>query len=144
MTFARARQHMAPGSPRHIIAKDHMEFRVKRAPHITAEGPNGTAPVRIRGGKLRGMSYESPISSAQVKSAILLAGLYAKGKTTVREPSPSRNHTELMLDYFLVRTAREDNEVSVFGDQMPESRDFSIPGDISSAAFWLVAAGAQP
>jgi 3-phosphoshikimate 1-carboxyvinyltransferase len=111
---------------------------------ITSDGPNETAPIRIRGAKLRGIEYSSPISSAQVKSAILLAGLFAKGKTTVREPAQSRNHTELMLDYFLVRIAREDHATIIFGDQMPESRDFTIPGDISSAAFWLVAAGAQP
>jgi 3-phosphoshikimate 1-carboxyvinyltransferase len=85
------------------------------------------------------------VASAQVKSALLLAGLFAKGKTTVHEPSMSRNHTELMLNYFLVRTVREDDEsTSIFGDQVPESRDFLVPGDISSAAFWLVAAGAQP
>lgn len=112
---------------------------------IVAEGPNDTAPLRITGSKLRGIDYESPISSAQVKGALLLAGLFAKGKTSVREPFPSRNHTELMLEYFLVRTAQEeDGTVAIFGDQVPESRDFSIPGDISSAAFWLVAAGAQP
>src|SRR5204862_5333796 len=76
---------------------------------------------------------------------LLLAGLFAKGKTTVHEPVQSRNHTELMLNYFLVRTAREEDEaISIFGDQVPESRDFAIPGDISSAAFWLVAAAAQP
>src|SRR2546422_311897 len=75
----------------------------------------------------------------------VLAGLFAKGKTTVNEPAISRNHTELMLSYFLVRTAKEeDGGVTIFGDQTPESRDFAIPGDISSAAFWLVAAGAQP
>lgn len=112
---------------------------------IVAEGPNDSPPIRIRGTKLRGAAYNSPIASAQVKSAILLAGLFAKGKTTVNEPVPSRNHTELMLSYFLVRTVKEEGGgISIFGDQMPESRDFNIPGDISSAAFWLVAAGAQP
>ena len=112
---------------------------------IVAEGPNDSPPIRIRGSKLRGVEYNSPIPSAQVKSAILLAGLFAKGKTTVNEPVPSRNHTELMLSYFLVRTVKEeDGGVSIFGDQVPESRDFNIPGDISSAAFWLVAAAAQP
>jgi 3-phosphoshikimate 1-carboxyvinyltransferase len=112
---------------------------------ITAEGPNESPPLRITGANLKGFEYDSPIASAQVKSAVLLAGLFAKGKTTVTEPSPSRNHTELMLNYFLVRTAKEqDGGVSVFGDQVPESRDFIIPGDISSAAFWLVAAAAQP
>jgi 3-phosphoshikimate 1-carboxyvinyltransferase len=113
--------------------------------NIVAEGPNSSPPLRITGSKLRGIEYESPVASAQVKSALLLAGLFAKGKTTVREPSQTRNHTELMLNYFLVRTAKEeDGAVSVFGDQVPESRDFTVPGDISSAAFWLVAAAAQP
>lgn len=117
----------------------------KMGAHIVAEGPNETAPVKIHGVKLHGCRHQLPIASAQVKSALLLAGLFAKGKTTVHEPVVSRNHTELMLSYFLVRTAREnDSGTSVFGDQVPESRDFEIPGDISSAAFWLVAAGAQP
>jgi 3-phosphoshikimate 1-carboxyvinyltransferase len=112
---------------------------------IVAEGPEHTPPLRIRGGSLRGISYKSPVASAQVKSAVLLAGLFAKGKTTIDEPSASRNHTELLFSYFLVRTAKDDNgAVSVFGDQIPESRDFTIPGDISSAAFWLVAAASQP
>lgn len=112
--------------------------------NIVAEGPNESPPLRLTGAKLRGFAYHSPIASAQVKSALLLAGLFAKGKTTVYEPSLSRNHTELMLEYFLVRTVKEENGVSIFGDQTPESRDFTIPGDISSAAFWLVAAAAQP
>jgi 3-phosphoshikimate 1-carboxyvinyltransferase len=117
----------------------------KMGANIVAEGPEQTAPLRIRGGSLCGIHYKSPIASAQVKSAVLLAGLFAKGKTTVDEPSPSRNHTELMFSYFLVRTAKAgDGSISVFGDQVPESRDFTIPGDISSAAFWLVAAAAQP
>ena len=117
----------------------------KMGANIVAEGPEQTPPLRIHGGSLQGIEYSSPIASAQVKSAVLLAGLFAKGKTTVNEPSASRNHTELMFNYFLVRTAgNEDGSVSVFGDQMPESRDFDIPGDVSSAAFWLVAAAAQP
>jgi 3-phosphoshikimate 1-carboxyvinyltransferase len=117
----------------------------KMGANIVAQGPNETAPVKIHGVKLKGARHDLPIASAQVKSALLLAGLFAKGKTTVHEPSPSRNHTELMLNYFLVRTVREeDDTISIFGDQVPESRDFKIPGDISSAAFWLVAAAAQP
>jgi 3-phosphoshikimate 1-carboxyvinyltransferase len=115
----------------------------KMGADIVAEGPEQTPPLRIRGGSLRGIHYRSPVASAQVKSAILLAGLFAKGKTTVDEPSASRNHTELMFNYFLIRTAKSEDAISVFGDQIPESRDFSIPGDISSAAFWLVAAAAQ-
>src|SRR5947207_11865646 len=117
----------------------------KMGAHIIAEGPNETAPVKIHGVKLKGSRHDLPVASAQVKGALLLAGLFAKGKTTVHEPAVSRNHTELMLNYFLVRIVREeDGSTSVFGDQVPESRDFLIPGDISSAAFWLVAAGAQP
>ena len=112
---------------------------------VVAQGPHESAPIKIHGVKLKGARHDLKIASAQVKSALLLAGLFAKGKTTVHEPSMSRNHTELMLNYFLVRTVREeDGAISVFGDQIPESRDFSIPGDISSAAFWLVAAAAQP
>jgi len=117
----------------------------KMGADIVAEGPEQTPPLRIRGGSLRGINYRSPIASAQVKSAVLLAGLFAKGKTTVDEPAASRSHTEVLFNYFLVRTAKDEKgRVSVFGDQIPESRDFAIPGDISSAAFWLVAAAAQP
>ncbi len=113
--------------------------------NILAEGPEQTPPLRIRGGSLRGIHYRLPIASSQVKSALLLAGLFAKGKTTVEEPSPTRNHTEMMFNYFLVSTAKDgEGSVTVFGDQVPESRYFTIPGDISSAAFWLVAAAAQP
>jgi 3-phosphoshikimate 1-carboxyvinyltransferase len=111
---------------------------------IKAEGENETAPLLIEGAPLHGINYASPISSAQLKSALLFAGLFAKGKTTVREPVATRNHTELMLNYFLVRADQDEEGVSIFGDQVPESRDFSIPGDISSAAFWLVAAAVQP
>src|SRR5881296_3330316 len=111
---------------------------------VVAEGPDGTAPLRIHGGSLRGIQYRPSAASAQVKGALLLAGLFAKGKTTVEELASTRNHMEKMLNYFLVRSTKEDDgSVSVFGDQVPESRDFDIPGDISSAAFWLVAAAAQ-
>jgi len=111
---------------------------------VVAEGPEGTPPLRVQSGTLRGIHYRPFVASAQVKGALLLAGLLARGKTTVEEPAPTRNHMEKMLNYFLVRTTSEDDgSVTVFGDQVPESRDFDIPGDISSAAFWLVAAGAQ-
>jgi len=95
------------------------------------------------------------MASAQVKSAILFAGLSADGVTTVIEPSPSRDHTERMLEYFLVKLRREEvrpergrksheYRVSMLGQQQIESRDFAVPGDISSAAFWLVTAACQP
>ncbi|MEP7070763.1 MAG: 3-phosphoshikimate 1-carboxyvinyltransferase [Verrucomicrobiota bacterium] len=112
---------------------------------IVAEGPDQTAPLRIQGRTLHALDYRLPLASAQVKGAILLAGLFARGKTTVTELTPTRNHTELMLRYFMVRTTKSPQGViGIFGDQVPESRDFTIPGDLSSAAFWLVAAAAQP
>lgn len=112
---------------------------------ILDEGGNGTAPLLIRGKTLSPIHYDSPVASAQVKSAILLAGMFAKGKTSVTEPAQSRNHTERMLEYFLVQLGSDADTrtVSIVGGQTPESRDFFIPGDISSAAFWLVAAAAQ-
>jgi 3-phosphoshikimate 1-carboxyvinyltransferase len=86
-----------------------------------------------------------PVPSAQVKSAILLAGLFAKGKTAIVEETQTRDHTERMLRYFFVRTTRDENgTIAIFGDQVPESRDFRIPGDLSSATYWLTAAAAQP
>jgi 3-phosphoshikimate 1-carboxyvinyltransferase len=113
--------------------------------NIVAEGPDNTAPLRIRGGNLRGVKYQMPIASAQVKSAILLAGLFARGKTIVTELAATRDHTERMLRYFFVRTTNsEKGAITIFGDQVPESRDFHIPGDLSSAAYWLTAAAAQP
>ncbi len=111
---------------------------------FVAEGGDGRPPLKVKGAKLRSIQYASPVSSAQVKSAILLAGLFAEGKTTVTEPSQSRDHTERMLEYFLVRPQKNGLSTSIRGGQTPESRDFEVPGDISSAAFWLVAAAANP
>ena len=122
---------------------------------ITALGANDCAPLVIRGAPMQGITYSPPMASAQVKSAILFAGLYADGVTTVIEPSPSRDHTERMLEYFLVKLRREEvraersrksheYRVSMLGQQQIESRDFAVPGDISSAAFWLVTAACQP
>jgi 3-phosphoshikimate 1-carboxyvinyltransferase len=114
---------------------------------IKATGPGETAPLTIRGGALTPIRYELPIASAQVKSAILFAALRTAGKTSLVEPIATRDHTERMLSYFLVRSQREKLGngylISMYGDQVPESRDFTVPGDISSAAFWLVAAAAQ-
>ncbi len=111
---------------------------------ITAEGRDGRPPLVIEGGHLRPIQYFSPVASAQVKSAVLLAGMFASGKTSVTEPTQSRDHTERMLEYFLVRPQKIDLTVNLHGGQTPESRDFEVPGDISSAAFWLVAAAAHP
>jgi len=125
---------------------------------LRAEGDNQCPPLVVEGGPLAGITYRLPVASAQVKSAILLAGLFAKGITTVIESARSRDHTERMLEYFLVRLRREEIweggvlvgrklkeiRISLDGGQIPESRDFHVPGDISSAAFWMVAAAAQP
>jgi 3-phosphoshikimate 1-carboxyvinyltransferase len=116
----------------------------KMGAKLQAEGPNNAPPLVIEGGNLHNIAYESPVASAQVKSAVLLAGLFAKGKTSVTEPVQSRNHTERMLSWFLIKPHINNLTVSISGDQTPESRDFRVPGDISSAAFWLVAAAAQP
>lgn len=111
---------------------------------ITAKGEGGRPPLVIEGGRLQPIAYTSPVASAQVKSAILLAGLFAKGKTSVTEPEQTRNHTETMLAWHLVRPYKDGRTVSILGEATPESRDFTVPGDISSAAFWMVAAAAQP
>ncbi len=111
---------------------------------LTTEGSEGRPPLLIEGGNLRPLQYVSPVASAQVKSAVLLAGMFASGKTSVTEPTQSRDHTERMLEYFLVRPQIQDRTVSIYGGQIPESQDFMVPGDISSAAFWLVAAAAHP
>src|SRR5262249_61068332 len=101
-----------------------------------AAGRGGSPRLRIHGGSLRGIRYRASVASAQVKGALLLAGLFARGKTTVEEALPTRNHMEKIFNYFLVRTAAEDDaSVTVFCDQVPASRGFYIPGDISSRAF---------
>jgi 3-phosphoshikimate 1-carboxyvinyltransferase len=104
----------------------------------------GCAPLFIHAAKLQAITYEMPMASAQVKSAVLLAGMFAEGKTTVIQPAETRDHTERMLASFHVSTRHEGNAISIFGGQIPQSCDFTVPGDISSAAFWLVAAAALP
>jgi 3-phosphoshikimate 1-carboxyvinyltransferase len=104
----------------------------------------GCAPLFIHAAKLSPITYDMPMASAQVKSAVLLAGLFAEGKTTVIQPAVTRDHTERMMASFQVSTRTENNAISIYGGQMPESCDFTVPGDISSAAFWLVAAAALP
>jgi 3-phosphoshikimate 1-carboxyvinyltransferase len=111
---------------------------------IVAEGAGDTAPLLVRGRRLHPVDYQLPVASAQVKSAILLAALFTDGKTTITEPSPSRDHTERMFHYFRVKTVRQENQLSIWGGQTLESRDFEVPGDMSSAAFWVVAAAAMP
>lgn len=102
------------------------------------------APISIRGGNLKGITYQSPVASAQVKSGILLAGLQAEGVTTVSETHRSRNHTENMLESFGVKVKREGLSVSVEGGQQLTATNVEVPGDISSAAFFLVAGAIVP
>lgn len=101
-------------------------------------------PLSTRGGELKGIHYQSPVASAQVKSAILLAGLSAEGKTTVTEPEKSRDHTERMLQAFGVQVDVDGNTVSIEGGQQLKAAAIHVPGDISSAAFFLVAGAIVP
>jgi len=112
---------------------------------LETEGAGDCPPLIINGSaSLRGIEYRLPVASAQVKSCVLLAGLLAQGKTTVVQPVATRDHTERMLEFFGVPPERDGERISVTGGRLPKARDFSVPGDISSAAFWLVAAAAQP
>jgi 3-phosphoshikimate 1-carboxyvinyltransferase len=101
---------------------------------------DGRPPVRIHGTpKLRALDYALPVASAQVKSAVLLAGLRAFGRTRITEPAPSRDHTERMLSAFGVEVLREGATVAVEGGQRLTGRPVAVPADFSSAAFFLVA-----
>lgn len=102
------------------------------------------APLAIQGAPLAAIRYALPVASAQVKSAILLAGLYATGVTVVEEPKSSRDHTERMLQYFGVDLEKQGNIISMDGGQNLQGRQVAVPGDISSAAFFLVAASIVP
>ena len=106
---------------------------------ITSLNQNDCAPLRIEGKPLHGIHYQSPVASAQVKSAILLAGLYADGETSVTEPYVSRNHTELMFEAFGVPVHREGTTVTIRPIDSLNAQKILVPGDISSAAYFLVA-----
>lgn len=103
--------------------------------------PKGTAPLVIRPiDGLRGVNYNMPVASAQVKSCLLLAGLYADGETSVTEPAPTRDHTERMLRGFGYEVKTEGNRISLQGGGSLSACDIDVPADISSAAFFLVGA----
>jgi 3-phosphoshikimate 1-carboxyvinyltransferase len=107
--------------------------------------PNGCAPLRIKGQRpLRAVEYQLPIASAQIKSAVLLAGLAADGVTTVEEPTPTRNHTELLLKDFGASIERNGKQIRLRGGVELTSRNLFVPGDISSAAFFIAAAISLP
>lgn len=101
-------------------------------------------PLAIRGGKLRAIDYALPVASAQVKSCVLLAGLYADGETVVREPVRTRDHTELALREFGAEVRSTRGFASVQGRPRLTGRELAVPGDLSSAAFFLVAAMLLP
>ncbi|RJQ30847.1 MAG: 3-phosphoshikimate 1-carboxyvinyltransferase [Actinobacteria bacterium] len=100
---------------------------------------NGYAPLEINGTQLKGITYELPVASAQVKSAVLIAGLLAKGQTTVIEPQKSRDHTERMLNYLGAAITSENNEIRIKGQTQLTGLPIEIPGDLSSAAFFIAA-----
>jgi len=116
--------------------------------HIGLSGQKGTLPMVICGGRLKGIGYLLPMASAQVKSCVLLAGLYAEGKTSVIEPRPTRDHTEKLFEALGIPVQIKGLEISIegYGPRGPrfKARDFVVPGDFSSAAFWIVAVAARP
>src|SRR5690606_28299406 len=112
--------------------------------HIHGRMGDTLAPLVIKGGDLQGIEYDSPVASAQVKSALLLAGLYAEGKTTVREPAKSRDHSERMLAAMGADIAGDGAAVSVAPVPTLEPLSLRVPGDISSAAPWLVLGACHP
>ncbi|MBQ7265786.1 MAG: 3-phosphoshikimate 1-carboxyvinyltransferase [Firmicutes bacterium] len=100
---------------------------------------NGYAPLNIKGSQLKAIDYTLPVASAQVKSSVILAGLFAQGQTIVREPAPSRDHTEIMLNYFGANIKNEKGVIVSAPVEELYAKPIDVPGDISSAAFFMVA-----
>ncbi|MFA5687707.1 MAG: 3-phosphoshikimate 1-carboxyvinyltransferase [Kiritimatiellales bacterium] len=111
---------------------------------ISLTGAKGTLPMKISGAPLHGIYYELPVASAQVKSCILLAGLFAAGRTTVVEPRSTRDHTEKLFEMFGLPIEIDGHSISISGGAGFEARELFVPGDFSSAAFWIAAAAARP
>lgn len=120
---------------------------VKMGATVELTGPKGCAPVRVTGGALTAITYAPPVASAQVKSCVLFAGLYATGTTVVEEVSPTRDHSEQLLRAMGVPVVVEGLKVRVpgFGPAGPRlrARSWKVPGDLSSAAFWITAAAGR-
>ena len=110
---------------------------------IWGRNDGALAPLTVRGSDLNGFTYEMPVASAQLKSCLLIAGLSASGKTTVIEPAPSRDHTERMVSAMGARIRSEGNTIEIEPSEMTAT-DVVVPGDISSAAPWLVAGLVHP
>jgi 3-phosphoshikimate 1-carboxyvinyltransferase len=120
----------------------------KMGAKIEGQGEKQTAPLEIQGSSLTGIEYTLPVASAQLKSCLLLAGLFAHGTTSVTEKTPSRDHTERLLAHFhappIIDLKPEGRTIRVRGGTRLHGRDFNVPGDFSSAAFWIAAAAALP
>jgi len=108
------------------------------------ETTSGCLPATVEGGRLHGIAYQAPVPSAQVKSAVLLAGLHADGVTAVVEPQPTRDHTERALAAFGADVSVAAGRMTVRGQRTLAAADIAVPGDLSSAAFWAAAAAAIP
>jgi 3-phosphoshikimate 1-carboxyvinyltransferase len=115
----------------------------KMGAEISAREGGTLAPIVFHGGELRGFEYDMPVASAQVKSCLMLAGLRAEGRTVLRQPAISRDHTERMLSAMGARVEVSGLSVAVTPAEL-NAMDIDVPGDISSAAFWLVAASVHP
>jgi 3-phosphoshikimate 1-carboxyvinyltransferase len=126
------------GRPMRRIAEPLMQMGAR------VETTDGAAPLTIEGGELRAIRYELPVASAQVKSCVLLAGLYAQGRTTVVEPLPTRDHTELMLQAAGARVTRAQRRISVGPAERLSLGEVVVPGDFSAAAPFVVAATLLP
>ena len=120
----------------------------KMGASIALLGKSGGAPIRVSGGPLRGIPYALPMSSAQVKSCVLLAGLFAEGPTTIIEKEETRDHTELLLRHMGIRCKTDGLSVSleggsVDGPSIPGGSTWDVPGDFSAAGFWITAAACR-
>jgi 3-phosphoshikimate 1-carboxyvinyltransferase len=112
----------------------------KMGADIESINNTGCAPIHIKGKELKGINYTLPIASAQVKSAIILASLYANGPTEIIEPASSRDHTEIMLNYFGANIQKDGLKLTVEPSPTLKAQKIVVPGDISSAAFFITAA----
>jgi 3-phosphoshikimate 1-carboxyvinyltransferase len=112
--------------------------------HVEGSGEGDRLPLTIRGGELTGVEYRSPLASAQVKTCVLLAGLQATGETAFAEPSLSRDHTERLLEFLGVSIDKSTDRLVVKATNIRNASTLSVPGDLSSAAFLLVAAALLP
>ena len=110
---------------------------------IIGRRDNSLAPLAVRGGDLKAIDYKLPVASAQIKSAVLIAGLYADGRTTVLQPDESRDHTERMLGAMGADVQSNGLRVAISPSELT-AVDVTVPGDMSSAAFWMVAACIHP